>query len=334
MAVRGGTDLWLAAGDGALDKNLTLAHRGQIVYETNLSPRMKPVKPDLTPGESGFVEVWRRGFVRIGPAPLVLVSALGLLLVGLVGCAVPAPRPVALRVLTYNIHHGEGLDGRVDVERIAAVIRSTGADLVALQEVDQGVARTARRDLPAELAARTGLTAVFSNNFAFQGGRYGNAILTRFPVLTATNRHYEMLRAGEQRGLLQVRVTTPAGPLAFWNTHIDYRGDDAERRMNVRELVAHLHATTGPVILAGDFNDLPGSPVHQELKTWFVDAWEAGGAGPGATYPAAAPQKRIDYLWLAADRGLSVRQIWVVDSLASDHRPVVADLEWLPRGGR
>ncbi|MGZ5544081.1 MAG: endonuclease/exonuclease/phosphatase family protein, partial [Limisphaerales bacterium] len=108
------------------------------------------------------------------------------------------------RVMTYNIHHGEGLDHKVDLPRIAALIKREKADIVALQEVDKGVTRTDRRDLTAELAKLTGMTGVFSNNHYFQGGEYGNAILSRFPVLTLTNLHYQMLRKDEQRGVLQV----------------------------------------------------------------------------------------------------------------------------------
>src|ERR1039457_3390022 len=110
------------------------------------------------------------------------------------------------RVMTYNIHHGEGLDGRVDLQRIADLIKREGADIVALQEVDKGVARTARRDLSGELSRLAGMTCVFSNNFHYQGGEYGNAVLTRFRVLSRTNQFYQMLRTNEQRGLLQLTL--------------------------------------------------------------------------------------------------------------------------------
>ena len=72
--------------------------------------------------------------------------------------------------MTWNIHHGEGTDGQLDLQRIARVIREAEVDLVALQEVDRGVARTARRDLPAEVAVLTEMSCVFSNNFGYQGG--------------------------------------------------------------------------------------------------------------------------------------------------------------------
>ena len=117
----------------------------------------------------------------------------------LIGCSTHSmhTKPITLRVMTYNIHHGEGLDGKVDLLRIAQLIQREGADIVALQEVDKGVARTARRDLPAELAELTGMACVFSNNFPYQGGEYGNAVLTRFPVRRVTNTRYQMLRAGD-----------------------------------------------------------------------------------------------------------------------------------------
>ena len=151
---------------------------------------------------------------------LVLAS---LLAVCVAGCQ-SAPKqaaPQTFRVMTYNIHHGAGVDGKVDLQRIADLIKREQADIVALQEVDKGVQRTARRDCPAELAALTGMSCVFSNNFHFQGGEYGNAVLTRFPIKRWTNRHYKMLRPGEQRGLLQVVLDVHGRELVFLDTHID-----------------------------------------------------------------------------------------------------------------
>src|SRR5580765_2732476 len=144
-----------------------------------------------------------------------------LLSLGIVGCH-SAPKPgqsKTFRVMTYNIHHGEGMDGKVDLLRISDVIRREQADILALQEVDKGVARTARRDLPAELAALTGMTCVFSNNFHYQGGEYGNAVLTRFPLVRWTNSHYKMIRPGEQRGLLQLTLRVYGRELVFMDTH-------------------------------------------------------------------------------------------------------------------
>jgi len=260
---------------------------------------------------------------------LLGVVALGLCL----GCRINDPESVTpmqtFRVMTFNIHHGEGLDGKVELARIAALIQRERADLVALQEVDKGVQRTARRDLPAELAALTGLTCVFSNNFSYQGGEYGNAALTRFPVLSATNSHYQMLQTNEQRGLLQLTLEVHGRRLVFMNTHIDYRGDDTERRLNVREIkaLAEPPAET-PVILCGDFNDTPGSRVHEELKETLADAWELAGKGTGWTFPASHPRKRIDYVWISKASGLVPIAAEIPESDASDHLPVVVEFRF------
>ena len=230
------------------------------------------------------------------------------------------------RVMTYNIHHGEGLDGKIDLLRIAEVIKREGADIMALQEVDKGVERTARRDLPAELAALTGMTAVFSNNHPYQGGEYGNAILTRFTVKSWTNSYYKMLRPGEQRGLLQLVLDVHGSELVFMNTHIDYRGDDSERLMNIPELHTLAKGYGGrPMIVCGDFNDTPGSRTYLKMKEQFRDTWELIGKGDGLSYPAEKPNKRIDYIWLSQDAALEPLKAWIPQTDASDHLPVVGE---------
>lgn len=259
------------------------------------------------------------------------VSCLAVLAAILIGCSTHSmqTKPATLRVMTYNIHHGEGLDGKVDLLRIAQLIQREGADIVALQEVDKGVTRTALRDLPAELAALTGMTGVFSNNFPFQGGEYGNAVLTRFPVVRVTNTLYPMLRAGEQRGLLQLVLDVRGRELVFMNTHIDYRSDDAERWLNVGEIEKRMQQYAGrPIILCGDFNTTPESRVCRRLSERFDDTWARVGQGDGFTIPAEQPTKRIDYIWIAKDKSFVPLRVWVPQSDASDHLPVVAEFRF------
>lgn len=236
-----------------------------------------------------------------------------------------ASAPASIRVLTYNIHHGEGQDKKLDLNRIAATILSTRADIVALQEVDRGVERSGRRDLPAELAALTGMEVHFERNIAHQGGDYGNAVLTRFPIRERRNLHFAMNRPGEQRGALQVTLDVGGRELVFLSTHLDARRDDAERIDSVDQLRSALASSHGrPVILCGDFNDTPGSRTHAKLKSFLTDAWEAVGHGPGATFPAHAPANRIDYIWIAGAT-IAPLSIAVPDAEGSDHLPVLAE---------
>ena len=240
-----------------------------------------------------------------------------------------APKQVAsapFRVMTYNIHHGAGLDGKVDLPRIAALIKHERADIVALQEVDKGVTRTAKRDCPAELAALTGMSCVFSNNLHFQGGEYGNAVLTRFPIKRSANRHFKMLNPGEQRGLLQVVLDVHGRELVFLDTHADARSEDAERVYSAAEMVEAIQPYRGrPMILCGDFNDTPGSRTYQALAKEFMDSWMVAGVGDGFTIPAEKPRKRIDYLWVSTNPAIETLKVWVPQSDASDHLPVVGE---------
>ncbi len=261
----------------------------------------------------------------------VYVSCATILATFLIGCSTHSmqTKPATLRVMTYNIHHGEGLDGKVDLLRIAELIKHEGADIVALQEVDKGVARTARRDLPAELAELTGMTCVFSNNFSHQGGKYGNAVLTRFPVVRVTNTLYPMLRPGEQRGLQQLVLNVHGRELIFMNTHLDYQSDDAERWLNMGEIEMRMKPYAGrPIILCGDFNTTPESRVCRRLGERFDDTWARVGQGDGFTIPAQHPTQRIDYIWITKDKSLVPLKIWVPPSDASDHLPVVAEFHF------
>lgn len=235
----------------------------------------------------------------------------------------------SFRVMSYNIHHGEGLDGKVHLERIADLIKSEQADIVALQEVDKGTERTSRRDFPAEFATLTGMTCVFSNNYGFQGGQYGNAVLTRFPVKQATNTHYKMLRRGEQRGLLQLTLDVHGREIVFMNTHIDHRPEDSERLSNATEVAGILKQLGNkPVILCGDFNDVPSSRTYRAFADLFHDSWSVAGEGDGFTIPARQAKKRIDYIWVSKDAPLRPIKVRVPQTEASDHLPVVAEFQF------
>lgn len=231
--------------------------------------------------------------------------------------------------MTYNIHHGEGTDGKLDLKRIADLIRGEGADLVALQEVDRGVRRTDRRDLPKELSELTGMQSVFHNNFSFQGGEYGNAILSRYPIVWHTNHHYTMLVEGEQRGLLQARIRTPQGEVLLMVTHLDYRPDSTERLAQAKTLPSfRTQHPTLPVLIAGDFNAVPGSPTHRAMTRSFQDVWDIAGKGQGFTHPSESPRKRIDYLFTDPVSPLRPVRSWTACSVASDHCALLAEFAW------
>lgn len=228
-----------------------------------------------------------------------------------------------LVLMTYNIHHAEGLDGKINTERIAKLILDENASLVALQEVDRGVDRTSGRDLIVELAKLTNMYFVFGKNINYQNGDYGNAILSKFPISKWKNHHYKMLREGEQRGLLIAEIDELN--LVFMNTHIDYRNDDAERVSNVEEILNISESYKDKfIIICGDFNDEPESRTHTKMKNNFNDLWEVTEQSEGYTYPAEEPIKRIDYIFYSRlhQEKMKILSYEVINSDASDHLPV------------
>lgn len=242
--------------------------------------------------------------------------------------AQPTSAPVTVRVMSYNIHHAEGLDGRLDVERIAKVITDAKADIVGLQEVDRGVERTHKRDLPAELAKLTGLHVHFEKNIDHQGGEYGNATLSRFPIIHAKNTHYKMVRPGERRGLLQLTLDVHGREVLFLNTHLEVGRDESQRLASAEEIVAIVAAAEQrqlPVILVGDFNAVPESRTITHLKTALTDTWERVGRGGGFTIPVRNPTRRIDFIFITP-KTVTPLAMSVLASEASDHLPIVAEL--------
>ena len=246
-----------------------------------------------------------------------------------------APSAPTLRVLTYNIHHGEGTDGVFDLPRIAGVVKAARPDLVALQEVDERTTRVQGVDQLDELGRLTALHTTFGKAMAFSGGDYGVAVLSRWPILSADNEPLPSSADREPRTALTVRVRAgERGPVVqFTCTHLDQGRDEQDRL----EQAAFLNATEAhdgiPAILAGDMNSRPDTVVMKTLETEWTDA--AAAADPALlnalslTVPAARIRYRPDYVLYRPASSWRVIESSVIDeTVASDHRPVLAVLEW------
>ncbi len=251
------------------------------------------------------------------------------LVVAVAACLGVAPAALArpgreLLVLTFNIRHGAGLDGVVDLARVAAVIRDSGASLVGLQEVDRHFdARSGFADQPAELARLLDMRVAYAPNVDLPGDprrQYGIAILSRFPIVSV--RHTLLPGAREQRGLLETVVDVRGTPVRFMTTHLDV-DSAAVRRQQARVVAAAVAGSAEPVVLTGDLNATPDAPEATTLTALLADTRPGGG---GLTIPSDAPTARIDYV-LSAFGGTSEVPV----TRASDHRPVLAEL---PIGGR
>jgi endonuclease/exonuclease/phosphatase family metal-dependent hydrolase len=279
---------------------------------------------------------------------LAAVAALG------TSCAsAPADTPATFRVMTYNIFAGNDLERQSNLARIAALIDSLQVDVVLLQEVDRRTARSGRVDQAAVLAERTGMHAVFGRSMDFDGGEYGNGILSRWPVQSwrvvplqpeaaEASGHVDPAQSAasqpaqqpgaaqptEPRSVLHVVLDAAGGALHVLNTHVDHRAESAARKAQVLELLAYV-ADAVPrdarVVFGGDLNARPEAAEVRSLAVLFSDVWPSCGAGDGPTFRSDAPDRRIDYIMLANLQCTAAR---VLDTTLSDHRPVVADIRW------
>ena len=259
------------------------------------------------------------------------LSLIVLSLFALTGCKPPKVSPIIFRVMTYNIHHGEGLDGKVDLERIAKVITDANPDAVALQEVDKNTERTGGIDMAADLAKRTNMHVAFGANLDFQGGKYGTAILSKHPIKSYENHVLKQARDGEPRGVLQAVLDVGQGTLLFAGTHLDHTKDQAERLFSQSQFNDLFEKYEGlPIIFCGDFNDTPDSELHKQMSEKWTDSWSLVGQGPGLTMTSAQPTRRIDYIWVSSKKNFKLRWARVPRTDASDHLPVVAEMEFKP----
>ncbi|MBP7935447.1 MAG: endonuclease/exonuclease/phosphatase family protein [Phycisphaerae bacterium] len=286
----------------------------------------------------------RRRTVRL------MIAALAVLAAGCGDLAGPqrgrqGAASVQLRVVTYNILHGAGPDKKLDLGRTAEVIRRLSPDLVALQEVDKGTRRSGGVDEAAELGGLTGMHAAFGKAMDFDGGQYGDAVLSRFPIERTVGHALPHSKDREPRQALEVHVSVPVdGPpsgkpgggrraeswsVRFISTHWDHLNDDVDRVLQAKA-VAELAATEPvvPVILAGDLNAEPGSVPLAALGAGWLDTTPAA---PEPSFPSDRPTIRIDFIFARpANHWRGVSAEVVHEPWASDHRPVLAVLELLP----
>lgn len=262
-------------------------------------------------------------------------SALALVLTLIPLAAAPtssaAAAPQTLTVLTYNIHHGSGADDELALDRVARVVRDSGADIIGLQEVDRHYDDRSRFvDQAGWLAERLGMRVAYGANLSLAPPRsgaprrqYGIAILSRFPISEARNTRLPHPRGGEQRGLLEADINVDGTAVRVLTTHLEHTSQ-AERLAQAEAINGVIEGSGRPTVLVGDLNATPRTREVGVLTRHLGDAWRAVGEGAGYTFDARNPHKRIDYVLISS--GISARQAEVIDSDASDHLPVSVDV--------
>ncbi|MEZ5332429.1 MAG: endonuclease/exonuclease/phosphatase family protein [Thermoanaerobaculia bacterium] len=243
-----------------------------------------------------------------------------------------------IRVLTYNIHRAIGLDRRFRPERIVQVLEHYQADVVLLQEVDEGAPRSRELDLARELAEAAGYPhRAVGHNVTLRKGRYGNATLSRFPILRERNIDLTVgskKRRGCQHATIELPGGAAAGSLEVFNLHLGLSAREREQQVGIlvhSDEFARL-ARDRACLLGGDFNDW-----RTRLRVAFcevldfaciTDRGTASSPRSLHTYPSPSPRGGLDKLFLRGPlRAVKVQTCRLgVSRVASDHLPVIADL--------
>jgi len=229
-----------------------------------------------------------------------------------------------IRAMTYNIHSGFGRHG-YDLHTIFQAIEHEQPDLVGLQEVDFALRRSRYVNQAQWLADRLGMNAIIGGTRL--RGRYGNALLTRWPTTFVMN-HNLTVRPHPGRACLEAHLTTPKGTLRCYVTHLGLVPQErmAQVKRLIREVIA-IDDGHDPVLLMGDFNTVSRSRVSRFLQRRFTDAFAAVGNGRAATYHARLRGVRVDYIYAAGLTAMTSRVVstqWA--ATGSDHLPLIAVL--------
>lgn len=229
------------------------------------------------------------------------------------------PSPKTLRIMSYNIRNAKGLDGKTDYLRIADVINRIAPDVVAVQELDSVTNRSGQTDVLRELSERTLMHRTFSPAISFDGGKYGIGILSKEKPLSVT---YIPLPGREEARTLLI---AEFGNYVFCSTHFSLTEEDQIKTVPILE--KELGSIRKPVFLAGDLNAKPESALITRLAESFILINNP----KNHTFPADKPDVCIDYIasYKTPDTAYTVLSQYVVNEpIASDHRPVVAEIRF------
>ena len=217
-----------------------------------------------------------------------------------------------LRVATFNIRHGRGMDGVVNLPRTARAIERARADVIALQEVDRLTERSGGLDEPAVLQELTGMWIGFWPTLEWETGSFGLALAARQEI-DARFERLDNLGMGRPHGAVVGEISGVAVVATHLSTH------DEARRAEATHLLALVSALERPAVVAGDLNQ-----AWRHLGA-FRSMGFTGDRRRRPTFPSWLPLRQIDHVLVSG--ALRVRRSWTVRTLASDHLPLVAEVE-------
>lgn len=237
------------------------------------------------------------------------------------------------KIMTFNIHHGRGTDGRLDLARIAELISATGAHMIGLNEVDCCFGkRSDYVDQAAWLAEKLGMDVAFGPAItrAAPLGRkerhYGNALLSRFPITSSTNHRFSFEWV-ESRAVLETSIRIGERDVNVYVTHLSI--EPYTHRKQTKAILRIVQASRSPVIVLGDWNMSPRTVAWRHVCEHLTDVWDESDhdQGEGSTFPSTRPTSRLDYIFVSPDFRILATEVVHTIPEASDHLPLAAVLE-------
>ncbi len=237
----------------------------------------------------------------------------------------------SMRVLIFNIHHGKGMDRKLDLSRIKDVIQSSQADIIGLNEVDQAFSKRSQFVNQAMwLADELNMNYRFGSTISIQKKKnstareYGNALLTRFPIVSSRNHKFDFLpRLVEARGLLEVDVQVNNSALSCFVTHLSFT--PLQHLKQSTYIIEEVKKKRNPTIVMGDWNMKPYSASWREVSSYLIDV--NNGQGHNHTFPSNRPFMKLDYIFVSKELKVVSAKALKTDILASDHLPYLAEIE-------
>lgn len=231
-----------------------------------------------------------------------------------------------LKVITYNIHHGTNAAEVDQLAEMAKFIKLSGADLVGLQEVDSVCKRSGNVDQMKRLGELTGMYYAFARHVAYDGGAYGQGILSKYPIADIRNDRITLLKKNgkkDTRALISARVTLPNNQKVIFAS-VHFALDAPSRLIQASETINYLKTNQMPAILTGDLNTLPDQKEIADLEKYFAQTDREG----RFTFPAEKAVKKIDYIFVSQKFFNRTIAYQVFDEVkTSDHLPVMATLQ-------
>lgn len=235
-----------------------------------------------------------------------------------------------LKVMTFNIHHGKGTDGDLNLQRIADMIADSNVDIACLNEVDRHYSpRSDYVDQIGWLAEYLqmdyayGPAVVLKSKNRKEKREYGNALLSRYPIADIKNHRFHFGLV-EDRSLLETTVHLNDQPLKMYTTHLSL--DPLTHKQQTSFILDKIKHDHHPIILSGDWNMKPGARAWRRITRHLADSWYTVGEGSGFTFPSFQPRMRLDYIFVTSAFHVTHAEVWNANPEASDHLPLITTL--------